>query len=154
VGFRSIVEQVKRCLSEGAFMVITLFLTTFAVAFAVASLVMLIFNKPIKAILNQVVPIELSPAWARYLRFAIYVVGIGGGVRVWDLEKYITAQEPYKTIVALNNERWMLELYQTIIGTLQSTTILLLVFFVFALIAVVIVRIFEKRADRPHPQPS
>lgn len=132
-------------------MVVTLFITTFIVAFAVASLVVVIFNKPISAILNQVVPAELSPAWARYLRFAIYVVGIGGGVRVWDLEKYLTAQEPYKVIVQLTRERWMLELYQTIIGTLQSTTILLLVFFVFALIAVVLVRIFERRGAHVQP---
>lgn len=129
-------------------MVITLLLTTFLVAFAVASLVVFLFNKPIESILRQVLPAELSPAWAKYLRFAIYVVGIGGGVRVWDLEKYMIAQDPYKVIVALTSERWLLELYQTIIGTLQSTTILLLVFFVFALIAVVIVRLFEPRGPK------
>lgn len=129
-------------------MVITLLVTTFIVAFAVASLVVWIFNKPIESILRQVLPAELSPAWAKYLRFAIYVVGIGGGVRVWDLEKYMIAQDPYKVIVALTPERWLLELYQTIIGTLQSTTILLLVFFVFALLAVVVVRIFEARGAK------
>jgi high-affinity nickel permease len=59
------------------------------------------------------------------------------------------AQEPYNEIVQLTPDRWMLELYETIIGTLQSTTILLLVFFVFALIALVIVRIFEvRRGDK------
>jgi hypothetical protein len=126
-------------------MVITLLVTTFIVAFAVATLVVFIFTKPIDSILHQVLPPELCPAWAKYLRFAIYVVGIGGGVRVWDLEKYLTAQEPYNAIVELTRERWLLELYQTIIGTLQSITIMLLAFFVFALIAVVIVRIFDRR---------
>lgn len=130
-------------------MVITLLLTTFVMAFAVATLVVWLFNKPIESILRQVLPADLSIAWAKYLRFALYVVGIGGGVRVWDLEKYMTAQEPYKVIVELTQERLFLELYQTIIGTLQSTTILLLVFFVFALIAVVLVRLFEKRAAKP-----
>lgn len=134
-------------------MVITLLLTTFLVAFAVASLVVFLFNKPIESILRQVLPAELSPAWVKYLRFAIYVVGIGGGVRVWDLEKYMIAQDPYKVIVELTPERWLMELYQTIIGTLQSTTILLLVFFVFALIAVVIVRLFEARGPKTG-QPS
>jgi flagellar basal body-associated protein FliL len=134
-------------------MVITLLLTTFVVAFAVATLVVWIFNKPIESILRQVLPADLSAAWAKYLRFALYVVGIGGGVRVWDLEKYMTAQEPYKVIVELTQERLFLELYQTIIGTLQSTTILLLVFFVFALIAVVLVRLFEKRTAKPEATP-
>lgn len=129
-------------------MVIILLVTTFIVAFVVASLVVWLFNKPIESILRQVLPAELSPAWAKYLHFAIYVVGIGGGVRVWDLEKYMIAQDPYKVIVALTPARWLLELYQTIIGTLQSTTILLLVFFVFALLAVVVVRIFETRGAK------
>jgi hypothetical protein len=129
-------------------MVITLLVTTFVVAFAVATLVVFLFNKPIDSILRQVLPPELCPAWAKYLRFAIYVVGIGGGVRVWDLEKYLTAQEPYNAIVELTRERWLLELYQTIIGTLQSITIMLLAFFVFALIAVVIVRIFDRRPPK------
>jgi hypothetical protein len=124
------------------------------VAFAVATLVVFLFNKPIDSILRQVLPDELSPAWAKYLRFALYVVGIGGGVRVWALEKYMIAQEPYNAIVQLTTERWVLELYETIIGTLQSTTILLLVFFVFALIAVVIVRIFEKRGAKAQPTPG
>jgi hypothetical protein len=126
-------------------MIILLFITTFIIAFAVASIVVFIFNKPIDGILKRVVPPDISPAWAKYLRFAIYVVGIGGGVRVWDLEKYLTLQEPYTEIVQLTPARWLLEIYQTVIGTLQSTAMVLLVFFVFALIAVVMVRLFETR---------
>jgi hypothetical protein len=129
-------------------MVIVLLITTFVIAFVVASLVAFLFARPIDNILQRVVPPDISPAWSRYLRFAIYVVGIGGGVRVWDLEKYLTAQEPYRAIVLLTNERWMLEIYQTIIGTLQSTAMVLLLFFVFALIAVVLVRLFESRTAR------
>lgn len=129
-------------------MVITLLVSTFAVAFAAASIVAFIFHKPIDAILKRVVPADIAYAWTRYLRFAIYVVGIGAGVRVWDLEKYLIAQEPYKEIVELTSDRWMLEIYQTIIGTLQSAAMVLLVFFVFALLAVVIVQIFEKRAAK------
>ncbi len=127
-------------------MVITLLVSTFAVAFAAASIVAFIFHKPIDAILKRVVPADIAYAWTRYLRFAIYVVGIGAGVRVWALEKYLIAQEPYKEIVELTSDRWMLEIYETIIGTLQSAAMVLLVFFVFALLAVVMVQIFEKRA--------
>ena len=43
----------------------------------------------------------------------------------------------------------MLEIYGTILQTLQSTAMLLLVFFVFALIAMVIVRALESRRGRP-----
>lgn len=133
-------------------MIIVLFITTFIIAFAVASVVVFIFNKPIWGILKRVVPVDISYAWAQYLRFAIYVVGIGGGVRVWALEKYLTVQEPYMEIVQLTPARWLLEIYETIIGTLQSAAILLLVFFVFALIAVVLVRIFETRPAKSEVQ--
>ncbi len=129
-------------------MVILLFVSTFIIAFAVATLVVTLFHKPIDDILKRVVPTEISYAWAKYLRFAMYVVGIGGGVRVWDMEKYLTVQDPYKEIVPLTAYRWTLEVYQTVIGTLQSIAMVLLVFFVFALIAVVIVRLYEVRAAR------
>lgn len=124
-------------------MVILLFVTTFAIALATALVVVRLFNNSIEKILKRVVTLELMPAWAKYLRFAICVVGIGGGVRVWDLEKYLTAQEPYRQIVELTSYRRVLEIYQTVIGTLSSTALVLLVFFVFALIGVVIVHIFE-----------
>ncbi len=133
-------------------MVVALLVSTFAIAFVVASIVVFLFNKPIDGILKRVVPAEISYAWTRYLRFAIYVVGIGGGVRVWSFEKYLTLQEPYKEIVQLTSDRWMLEIYETVIGTLQSAAMVLLVFFVFALIAVVIVRIFETRMAKPEAQ--
>lgn len=126
-------------------MVIGLLIATFIIAFLVASVVAWTFAKPIDRILNRIVGDELGQAWARYMRFAIYVVGIGGGVRVWAMEKYLTAQEPYKEIVPLTSDRWVFEIYETIIGTLSSTATVLLVFFVFALVAVVIVRAFELR---------
>ncbi|MCJ7533284.1 MAG: hypothetical protein MUO64_19970 [Anaerolineales bacterium] len=133
-------------------MIITLLLSTFVIAFAVASIVVFIFNKPIEAILRRVVPVDISYAWTRYLRFAIYVVGIGGGVRVWDFEKYLTLQEPYKEVIQLTSERWILEIYNTVIGTLQSVAMILLIFFVFALIAVVIVRMYEARTTKTESQ--
>ncbi|HQH71028.1 MAG TPA: hypothetical protein PK360_03005 [bacterium] len=136
-------------------MAMMLLASTFVIAFAVSTLIVLIFNKPITSILNHIIPPDISYAWNRYLRFAIYVVGIGGGVRVYALEKYMTLQDPYKEIVPLTTERWLLEIYETVIGTLSSVTIMLLVFFVFALIAYVIVRIFEPRVAKPEdPKPA
>lgn len=129
-------------------MVIALLVSTFIIAFVVASVVAWIFGKPIDSILKRVVPEDLSYAWTRYLRFAIYVVGIGGGVRIWSLEKYLTPQEEYGEVIQLTGNRWVLEIYDTIIGTLQSTAMLLLVFFIFGLIAVVVVQIFETRGPK------
>ena len=46
-------------------------------------------------------------------------------------------------MLVLNSERWTLEVYRTIIETLQSLAWMYLVVFIFALIAYVIVRGFE-----------
>lgn len=129
-------------------MFITLLIVTFIIAFVVASLVAWLFKKPAEAILQRIIADNISRAWARYLMFALYVVGIGGGVRVWELERYITGMYQGDQILQLTTERWVLEVYRTIIGTLQSAAWLLLVFFVITLLAYVIVRVFELRRPK------
>jgi hypothetical protein len=126
-------------------MFFALMFATLAVAAVVSFLVVRLFDKPVATILNRIVSSELSPAWQKYLRFAIYVVGISGGVRIWDLEKYISPQAKDAEPLVLTPERWMLEIYRTLLETLQSIAWMLLVFFVFALIAYVVVRAFEMK---------
>ncbi len=97
----------------------------------------------------QIISDAISDAWLKYLKFAIYVVGISSGVRIWQLEKYITPlRHKDAKIVELTTERWVLEVYRTIIETLQGIAWLLLVFFIFALIAYVMVKIFESRKTK------
>ena len=131
-------------------MFIVLLGVTFAIAIFVSFIVVSLFHKPLASILQRIVAEELSGAWLRYLKFAIYVVGVSGGVRVWDLEKYITPRLEETEVIVLNAERWVLEVYRTGIGTLQGIAWMLLVFFVFALIAYVIVRGMEAKQAKPH----
>lgn len=128
-------------------MFITLLAVTFLIALAVSFTVARMFTSPIDRILNRIISDDISAAWLKYLKFAIYVVGISSGVRIWDLEKYITPmRRPMEQeVIELTMERWVLEVYRTIIETLQGIAWMLLVFFVFALIAYVVVRIFESR---------
>ncbi|HEY9397729.1 MAG TPA: hypothetical protein VIQ28_08915 [Burkholderiales bacterium] len=136
-------------------MFLALLLVTLLVASAVSLLVARAFAKPLDSILRRIIADEISGAWLRYLKFAILVVGISAGVRIYELEKYITPQHWDKEakIVQLTNERWVLEIYRTVIESLQGIAWMLLVFFVFALIAYVIVRIAELKrghtSDRP-----
>ena len=90
-------------------MFITLLIVTFVIAFVVSSIVVLMFNKPIDKILARIISDEISRAWLKYLKFAIYVTGISSGVRIRSLEKYIT-KPMYKhaEIVQLTTERWVL----------------------------------------------
>ena len=129
-------------------MFFSLLLATFLIASIVAVAVVRFFDKPIGQILARTVSEELAGAWRRYIRFAGYVVGISGGVPVNRLGNYIEARHKDLQILDLTAESWTLEIYRTIIGTLQSLAWMLLVVFVVALIAYVIVRAFELRRPR------
>jgi len=124
-----------------------LLIVTFLVALLVCYIVSRLFNDSIYKILKLIVPEAINEAWLKYIKFAIYVVGISGGVRVWDLEKYITSRYENREIVQLTAERWTLEIYRTLIGSLQSIATVLLVFFIFTLIAYVVLRIFSARKE-------
>jgi hypothetical protein len=123
-------------------MFITLLIVTFIIALAMSTLVALLFRKPIFKILSRLVTDELAPMWQRYILFATYVVGISGGVPLWDIEKYVTPDKDGK-LLQLTSDRWIIEVYKSIIGSLQSIAWMLLIFFLFALIAYVVVRGFE-----------
>lgn len=122
----------------------SLLAVTFLVALLTSLLVVAIFVRPIATLLARIVSDQLAPIWKRYILFAIVVVGVSGGVRVWDLERYITPDKDGKLLV-LTADRWMVEIYKTIIGALQSSVWLLMIFFLFALLAYVVVRGFESR---------
>lgn len=127
-------------------MFISLLVVTLAIAVTVALAVGAFFAAPIHRILEQIVAEDISFAWAKYIRFAILVVGVSSGVRIWELERYITPMGPGQAeTLVLTRDRWVLEVYRTIIGSLQGIAWVLLVFFVVALIAYVIVRVGEAR---------
>lgn len=126
-------------------MFVTLLIVTFLIALAVSFIVARIFDRPLRQILGRLIAEELSVAWHRYIVFAVYVVGVSGGVRIWNLEQYILPRPNDQPPLVLDANRWTLEVYRTVIGTLQSIAWLLLVFFVFALLAYVIMRGMELR---------
>jgi hypothetical protein len=130
-------------------MFFTLLAVTFLISLLVSVVVASIFNKPIHMMLQRIIQDEISEAWEKYLRFAIYVVGISSGVRVWDLEKYITPSARDGKLLELTQERWVLESYRSVFSALQGTVMLLLAFFIFALLAFVIVRAFELKKGKP-----
>lgn len=136
-------------------MFLTLLLVTFLVSVTVALVVARMFHRPIERILHRIIADDISSAWLRYMNFAILVVGVSAGVRVYELEKYISPlrHDSNSTVLALTRERWILELYRTVIEALQGIAWLLLVFFVFALIAYVIVRIAEMKRGPKGAEP-
>jgi hypothetical protein len=131
-------------------MFLLLLLVTFAVALGVSFAVMWLFAKPIDSVLRRIIADEISAAWSKYMKFAILVVGVSSGVPVHDLERYVSATLGGREVqgaASLGFDRWIFELYRAGIETLQGIAWMLLVFFVFALIAYVMVRIGEMRGE-------
>ena len=137
-------------------MFFALLIVTLLVSLLVCYLVARAFDKPITTILERIVGEEIAGAWAKYMKFAIYVVGVSGGVRIYDLERYLPQPEnftpegkqlpPYQ--LTLTPERWVLEIYRTVIETLQALAWMLLLFFLVAMIAYVIIRIWGGRKQK------
>ena len=129
-------------------MFLSLLLVTFIIAALVSVLVARVFKPALANILDRILSDPIHLAWVRYILFAIYVVGISSGVRVWDLEKYINpriSSEIQQSPLVLNMDRWVLEVYRTVIGTLQGISGMLLVFFILSLIAFIVVRVGEMK---------
>ena len=136
-------------------MFFTLLVITLVVAVLVSFIAARAFNSPINSILYRLIDDAIASAWVRYMKFAIYVVGISGGVRIRSIERYILPQEhlhpqgepidiqPFE----LTTERWVLEIYRTVIESLQSIAWMLLVFFIVSLGMYIVVRIFEMRRN-------
>ena len=121
-----------------------LIISTFALALLVSFIVMRLFSNSINAILARIIHDPIHEAWAKYTKFAGMVVGTSSGIRIYDMEKYITpltySENDKRIVIELTQERWVLEIYRTIIETLQGLAWMMLVFFMVALIAYVIVR--------------
>ena len=125
-------------------MFFVLLAVTLAVSIALSALVVLVFDGPVGAICRHVIGEQLSSAWQRYLRFAIFVTGVSSGVSIWTLEQYVTPRSNDAAVVALNAQRWTFEVYRCAITTLQGTACALFTFFLLALIAHVLL----KRGER------
>ena len=113
-----------------------------------------VFRSSISGILSRIISDDIGSAWVRYILFAMYVAGVSSGARVWDLERYIIPQAmngKQQEILSLTGERLLLELYRTLIGTMQGISGVLLMFFVVALIAYVVMRAIESRREGHSP---
>lgn len=127
----------------------SLALALVALSVAVSAVVVRMFGKAMDDILQRIIGDDVRSGWSTYMRFAVYVVGISGGVRIWELERFIGPVPEGVRAPELTAERFVLELYRSAIGSLQSVAWVLLFFFLVTLIAFVIVRFLESRASKP-----
>ncbi|SCK14847.1 hypothetical protein [Vogesella sp. LIG4] len=130
-----------------------LLIVTLSVALVTSLLVARFFNDAITKILSRIIGPELTDAWRKYMTFAIVVVGVSGGVNMWEIQKYL--QNGREQTMELNGPRWVIEIYRTAIDTLSQISWVMLLFFLCAMVAYVIMRVAESsRANRQQREGS
>lgn len=124
-----------------------LLVVTLAIAVIVSGLVIFFFRKSVDKIFMRLIGEEIAVAWKKFLIFALFVVGVSSGVSIWKLERFIMPETEGVTRPVLTPEFWGLEIYRTIIQTLGGMAWALLIFFLVALVAFVIVKKKEAKSD-------
>ena len=127
-------------------MFIALFGASFVLALALSATIAWLSREALDTILRRfVVDPVVRSGFAKYIRFAIVVVGISNGTRVKAFQEYISAAEWNKPALqaALTQEFWTLELYRTVMGTLEGVAGLLLLCTFLALIAPAVLRMLK-----------
>ncbi len=129
----------------GHYMFYTLLAVTFVISLIVSATVVSIFDKPARRIFQRIIQDDIAAAWTTYLKFALYVVGVSRGIRLHHIEQYIIRPQcgNDSQLESLTTEKWFLELFRTIIETLQALAWVLLTFFIISLFAFVIIRLIE-----------
>lgn len=127
-------------------MFIALFGASFLLALALSATIAWLSREAMDTVLRRFVvdPLVCS-GFEKYIRFAIVVVGISSGTRAKALQEYISAAEWNKPALqaALTQEFWTLELYRTVLGTLEAVAGLLLLCIFLALIAPAVLRLLQ-----------
>jgi len=126
-----------------------LFAAIVAVTVLVSVAVVRFFDTAVYKILLRVLGQDLADAWRRYISFVIFVAGVSGGVRPWNLEQYLppTAGKGSSQL-EITGARWLLELWNALTETLRSIALIMLLFFLCSMMAYVIARSLEVRRAR------
>src|SRR5262249_42395978 len=95
--------------SPEASMFVLLLVVTFTLATAASYGVARLFNAPLSGIVTRLVPDEFAVAWQRYILFGLFLVGVNGGVRIWEFEKYVLPGSVAPEPLVLTADRWALE---------------------------------------------
>ena len=125
-----------------------LILSNFIIAALTSAIIIWMFSKSINNIMERIINDAINVTWAKYTKFAGLVVGISSGIRIYEMEKYITPINYYNnaeksSILELTTERWFLEIFRTLVETVQGLAWMFFVFFVISLLAYVVVRVSE-----------
>jgi len=125
-----------------------LLVVTLVISLVVSLAVIFFFRKPVDRIFQRIIGEEIANAWRKFLMFALVVVGVSSGSSIWRLERFVENQGEGGSPAVITVQAWGLEIYRSILQTLGGMAWALLIFFIVALIAFVIVKRGEAKAAK------
>lgn len=117
---------------------------SFAASIAIAACVLYFFSGSIDEALRRVLPAEMTQAWSRYVKFALFVVTFTGGMRLNELARFLAARLPAGPPLAAAQS--LLEVFKSIAGSLMAASAMLLVIFAATLAIHAARRLYQTRA--------
>lgn len=93
---------------------------TFLASLLVCAMTVALFLPPISRILKTRLTPQATLLWTRSLLFAVCVVGVAVGARIWDLERYMQDGQ------SLTTDQLSLEVYKTVIATGEANVAVVL----------------------------
>lgn len=118
-------------------MFITLLLSNFCISLMICLVTALLFSGLVGRYLKGSFGEDSSALWVRYLVFLIYIIGVSVGTRIWEIERYAARPEVGGKTIELTHDLMALEIYKTLLATLQIDAVLLFTFLLVAWIALV-----------------
>ncbi len=118
----------------------------YAAAATVAVLVTAAFSPAINRVLDNLIPEEVSPAWAQFIKFALFVSAFVGGMPNANPGRFIDRNGPAVT-PPVEGEALMMVM-RTIGGALMAASRMLLVFFGTTLAAYAAIRFWAAVKQR------
>lgn len=104
-------------------MFVTLLLANLAASLLVCLAAVLIFRLPLAKVLKDRFSEDAAAVWMKFILFTVFVIGISVGTRIWEIERYA---EPQRS-VTISQNLLALEVYKTVIATMQVSAVLLFV---------------------------
>jgi hypothetical protein len=129
-------------------MFLIMLLVTLLVSLLTSALTARFFDRAVDRILARIVGEDLADAWHKYILFAIIVVGVSGGVQLWELQKYVATKGDASAPPAMTWMNWVIEIYRTVIDSLEAIAWMLLLFFLCGMISIMILRNLESRRQK------
>src|SRR5690606_3760608 len=118
-----------------------LFFVQLGVALAASLAAAVLFDRATGAVFVRAFGEEVGRGWRWLVRFAVLVVGVSSGVRLYELERYAEEGRAPR----LNGAEWLLEVYRAAVGALESVVWALLLFF----LVILFIALLGRRAERP-----